>query len=140
MQVQGPQHPTRAVPGYLRLHSLLPPPQLLSSPGAFHSQPPAQRQVGESKLLAYRLGPKLCHLLAHTAYVISQVYCSLLGTESQAASFLRFILFSVMCIILSFCQLDINLDIPWKRESHLRNCLYQSSLWSCLSGMVLDAD
>lgn len=33
-------------------------------------------------------------------------------------------------VIVSFCQLDTNIDIHGK-ESQLRNCCHQSALWAC---------
>jgi hypothetical protein len=33
---------------------------------------------------------------------------------------------------INFCQVDIDLGIPGKGESQLRNCLHQLGLWTCL--------
>lgn len=43
-------------------------------------------------------------------------------------------------VIVSFCQLDINLGMTGKRESQLKCCPHQFYLWACLWRILLIVD
>lgn len=87
--------------------------------GGFHSNP--------RRTLATSVGPSAgCGVV----FVFVFVILTSLGYSKPLLSLL----------VVSFCQLLTNIDVPEKRELHLRSCLHQIGLWTRLWSIFLVGD